>query len=366
MPIRRLLPLLALASVWACKGDGPAEPALPPTLSVSSTPATARAATPLAPAIVVRVQRGSSAATSFSSPITVAIDSGTGVLQGTTTAQVVRGDATFSDLRIGGVGRFVLRFSAAGVPDVLSSAIVVSPDSGSRLTIRTPPSLTVISGTTFLTQPVIDARAPNGIPLGYPVVVQATLVRGNGVLTGVTTATSFGGAASFTGLGAQGFSAATVRFSAFGFQTVDATIVIQIYALYVRPRLPNNLDTLTVARDSTVDVTVRFVTGPNDVIGSARFDVVWDPRMLSLLLDQGMGDATVLVNRVQVAEGVLQVTLTSSAGLSGTPDVLSLRFRTAQQSGEGPISTRILEVRAPDGRDIFRSNLSATVRVLVP
>ncbi|MGH7712084.1 MAG: hypothetical protein ACREOG_12410, partial [Gemmatimonadaceae bacterium] len=70
--------------------------------------------------------------------------------------------------------------------------------------------------------------------------------------------------------------------------------------------------------------------------------------------------------RVQVAEGVLQVTLTSSTGLSGTPDVMSLSFRTAQIPGEGPISTRILEVRAPDGRDIFRSNISSTVRVLIP
>ena len=364
--MRRLLPLLSLASTWACRSDGPSEPALPPMLSVASAPATARAAAPLAPAIVVRVQRGSTTATSFTSPITVAIDSGTGVLQGTTTAQVVRGDATFSDLRIGGVGRFVLRFSAAGVPDVLSDAIVVSPDSGSRLLLRTPPSLTVISGNTFATQPVIESRGPTGVLLTYPVVVQATIVRGNGVLTGATTTTSAIGQAAFSGLGAQGFSAATLRFSAFGFETVDATTVIQIFALYVRPRLPNNLDTITVARDSTVDVTARFVSGPNDVIGSARFDVVWDPRLLTLVSDQpATSEASVLVNRGQATEGVLQVTLTSSSGLTGTPDVLAMRFR-ATQPGEGPISTRILDVRAPDGRDIFRSNLSATVRVLVP
>lgn len=364
---RRVLPLLSLATLWGCKSDGPSEPALPPVLSVASAPAAARAAAPLAPAIVVRVQRGTKTATNFSSPITVAIDSGTGVLQGTTTAQVVQGEATFSDLRIGGVGRFVLRFSTAGVPDVLSDAIVVSPDSGSRLLIRTPPSLTVVSGTAFATQPVIESRGPTGLLLTYPVVVQATIVRGTGVLTGATTATSAIGQAAFSNLGAQGFSAVTLRFSAFGFETVDVASVIQIFALYVRPRLPNNLDTITVARDGTVDVTARFVTGPNDVIGSARFDVVWDPRLLTLVSDQpATTEASVLVNRAQAAEGVLQVTLTSSTGLTGTPDVLALRFQTTQQPGEGPISTRILDVRAPDGRDIFRSNLSATVRVLVP
>ncbi len=359
---RRLLPFsLALASAWACAGDGPSEPASPPTLSVSNAPASARAATAIAPSIVVRVQP-----TSFSGSITVAIDSGTGILQGTTSAQVVRGEATFSDLRIGGVGSFVLRFSATGAPDVRSNAILVSPDSGSRLAIRTAPSTTVVSGSMFATQPVIESRAPNGTVLTYPVVVQATLVRGNGVLTGGTTATSSAGAAAFSGLGAEGFSGATVRFSAFGFVSVDATTVIQIFALYVRPRLPNDRDTMTVARDTTVEVAIRFVTGPNDVVGSARFDVVWDARVLALLLDQSVGDVSVLVNRVQVAEGVLQMTLTSSAGLRGTPDVLRLLFRTLQQPGEGPISTRILDVRSPEGRDIFRSNISSTVRVLIP
>lgn len=362
MCIRHYLPLsLAVAWVVACNGDGPTNPGGPPALTVTSAPATARATLAITPGIVVRVQPAG-----FSGSITAAIDSGTGTLQGTTSVQASGGNATFSDLRIAGVGRFVLKFSAGGATDVRSSAILVSPDSGSRLAIRTALSVNVVSGTTFASQPVIELRSPNGVIVTYPVVVQATLVRGNGVLTGATNATSSAGTAAFTGLGAEGFSAATVRFSAFGFQSIDANTTIQIFGLYVRPRLSNDRDTMTVARDTAIDVPIRFVTGPNDVVGSARFDVVWDPRMLTLLLDQGVNNTSVLVNRAQIAEGVLQVTVTSSAGLSGTPDVLSLRFRTAQQSGEGPISTRILDVRAPDGKDIFRSNVSSTVRVLIP
>lgn len=362
MPMRRHVPLtLALAWVVACKGDGPSEPARPPTLSVTSTPTTARAATAIAPGIVLSVEPAS-----FSGSITAAIDSGTGTLQGTTSVQASRGSATFSDLRIAGVGRFVLRFSASSAPDARSGPILVSPDSGSRLAVRTPLSQNVVSGTTFASQPVIEVRSPNGTVLTYPVVVQATLVRGNGVLTGSTTATSTAGAAAFTGLGAEGFNTATVRFTAFGFQSIDANITIQIFGLYVRPRLANDRDTMTVARDTPIDVAIRLVTGPNDVVGSARFDVVWDPRMLTLMQDQSVNNTTVLVNRAQIAEGVLQITLTSSTGLSGAPDVLQLLFRTAQQGGEGPISTRILDVRSPEGRDIFRSNVSSTVRVLIP
>ncbi|HJU73736.1 MAG TPA: hypothetical protein VJ717_08305 [Gemmatimonadaceae bacterium] len=363
---RGLALALCATALLGCGGDPPSGPASPPTLSVTNVPATARAATAISPGILVRALSGTAVATRFGSPVTVAIDSGVGVLQGTTTVQPVLGEALFSDLRIGGVGRFVLRFSANGVPDVLSSAVVVSPDSGSRLVFRAAPSLAVLSGGTFGTQPIVEARAPNNTLLTYPVAVQATLVRGNGVLTGGTSATSSAGVATFSGLGAQGFSSAVLRFSAFGFQSVEAPTVIQIFGLYVRPRLSNNLDTITVARDTPVDVSIRFVTGPNDLIGSARFDVVWDPRLLTLMLDQAVGSASVLVNRVQVAEGVLQVTVTSSAGLTGAPDVMNLTFRTTQQSGEGPISTRILDVRAPDGRDIYRSNVSATVRVLIP
>jgi hypothetical protein len=358
---RRLTPTLALAWVMACRGDAPIGPAGPPSLSLASAPATARAASAIAPGIVVRV-----VPEGFSGSITAAIDSGTGTLQGTTSVQASRGSATFSDLRIAGVGRFVLRFSASGAADVRTGAILVSPDSGSRLAIRTALSPNVVSGTAFATQPVIEVRSPNGIVLTYPVPVQATLVRGNGVLIGATSALTSAGAATFSGLGAEGFNTATVRFSAFGFQSVDANITIQIFGLYVRPRLTNDRDTMTVARDTPIDVAIRLVTGPNDVVGSARFDVVWDPRMLTLLLDQSVTNISALVNRTQVADGVLQITLTSSNGLTGTPDVLHLLFRTAQQSGEGAVSTRILDVRAPDGKDIFRSNVSSTVRVLVP
>ena len=353
--------MVALAVASACKGDGPSEPRTPPTLSIASGPTTARAVTAIAPGIVVRVSPSS-----FSGTITAAIDSGTGSLLGSTTARASRGEATFSDLRIAGVGRFVLRFSAGGVRT--SHALAVSPDSGSRLVLRTAPSTLVVSGNAFGTQPVVEARSagPNGLLVTYPVVVQVTLVRGNGTLTGNTIATSTAGVATFNALGAEGFSSATLRFSAFGFQSIDATTTIQLVGLYVRPRLANDRDTLTVARDTPVSVSIRFVTGPNDVVGSARFDIVWDPRILTLMQDQAVGNASVLVNRVQVADGVLQVTLTSATGLSGTPDVMGLTFRTAQTSGEGPISTRILEVRAPDGRDIYRTNVSSTVRVLVP
>ena len=233
----RFLPPLAVAllAVSGCGGDGPTDPPTPPTLSVTNLPATARAATAISPGILVRAVRGTSVVTRFGSAVTVAIDSGVGVLQGTTTVQPVLGEALFSDLRIAGVGRFVLRFSATDVPDVRSSAIVVSPDSGSRLVLRTAPSLTVLSGSTFGTQPVVEARAPNNTLLTYPVAVQATLVRGNGVLTGGTSATSSAGVATFSGLGAQGFSGAVLRFTAFGFQSVEAATVIQIFGLFVRP-----------------------------------------------------------------------------------------------------------------------------------
>jgi hypothetical protein len=359
-PGRRFLLLaLVLLLASACTSDEPSGPTGPVTLSMGSAPAAARAAVTIAPGIVVRVQPNG-----FSGNVTAAIDSGTGVLQGTTTVRASGGAATFSDLRISGVGPFTLRFTIGEA--AVTHAIIVSPDSGSRLVLRTAPSVTVLSGTVFATQPIVELRTPNALPIAYPVLVQATLVRGNGILTGTTTTTSASGSATFSGLGAEGFSGATMRFSAFGFQSVDANTTIQIFGLYVRPRLTNDRDTLTVARDTPVNVSIRFVTGPNDIVGSARFDIVWDPRLLTLMQDQGVGNTNVLVNRLQAADGVMQVTLTASDGLTGTPDVMNLTFRTAGTSGEGPVSTRILEVRAPDGRDIFRSNVSSTVRVLIP
>ncbi|MEW5917232.1 MAG: hypothetical protein AB1762_12545, partial [Gemmatimonadota bacterium] len=123
MTILRRSLLLTLALASGCKSDGPSGPSEPASLAIVNGPTAARATSSIAPGLVVRVEPRN-----FSGAITAAIDSGLGSLQGSVTARASAGSATFSDLRIAGVGRFVLRFSAGN--SVVRHVIAVSPDSG--------------------------------------------------------------------------------------------------------------------------------------------------------------------------------------------------------------------------------------------
>ena len=77
----------------------------------------------------------------------------TGALQGTLTATVSGGVATFSSLADDLVGAITIGFTGTGLTSAVSVPITISPATASKLVIQTPPSSTATAGQAFPTTP---------------------------------------------------------------------------------------------------------------------------------------------------------------------------------------------------------------------
>ena len=90
-----------------------------------------------------------------STVVTASLESGVGPLQGTTTATVLGGVATFTSLADDRAEIDHAQFTGGGFERRSPSSIVVSPAAASKLVIHTQPSATATAGQAFATQPVI-------------------------------------------------------------------------------------------------------------------------------------------------------------------------------------------------------------------
>ncbi len=172
-------------------------------LIVQSQPSqAATAGVPLAkqPVIDEEDQFGNLETSDSSTVVTASVASGPGPLQGTLTATVSGGVATFSNLAADLVGALTIGFTGTGLTRASSVPITISPATASKLVIQTT-ATTAIAGQTFATNTVIDEEDEFGNleTSDNSTVVTASLSSGSGPLQG-TTATVSGGAATFANL----------------------------------------------------------------------------------------------------------------------------------------------------------------------
>ncbi len=162
--------------------------------------ASVTAGNPLTDPIVVdeEDQYGNIVTTDNSTVVTASLATGAGTLNGTTTATVVNGVASFNDLEDNTAGALTLQFAAGNLPAVVSNSSVVSPAAASALVVKKPPK-GVISGVAFPIE--VDAQDPYGnLATSFNGPVTVGLASGSGTLTGTTTVTAAGGVATFTNL----------------------------------------------------------------------------------------------------------------------------------------------------------------------
>jgi len=132
---------------------------------------------------------------------------GSGTLQGNTGAASASGLATFGGLFHSVANTINLGFDSAGLTSAISSNIVVSPATASRLVFTTQPG-SAVAGASFGVQPVVKTQDTNGNNsnggLGSSKTVTVSLSSGTGPLQGTTTldiGTSAGnGTVTFTNL----------------------------------------------------------------------------------------------------------------------------------------------------------------------
>ena len=167
-------------------------------------------------------------------PVTAAIASGGGTLNGTVTVvSNASGVASFTDLSINGViGTRTLSFTATGAPPVTSANINLTAGPAAQLTITRQPSATALAGLAFTQQPIIQLRDADGNAVsqsGFAVTAAINTGTGGGALGGtVTVNTSGSGTASYSSLKISKAGSYTLIFSSGALTpAISNTIVVQ-------------------------------------------------------------------------------------------------------------------------------------------
>jgi hypothetical protein len=201
-------------------------------------------------------------------PVSVSLNGAGGALSGTTTVNAVNGVASFSDLRITGVGSYTLTFTSGTLPAVTSSSIGITTLPPTALGITTQPS-GATSGLIFTTQPVIAIRDAGGSTVsGATSAVTAAITGGNGTLAGTATVNAVNGVATFTDLKITGTGAQTLTFSSSGLTPASSTITLSAAPTPASVSFGTQQSTLLVGGASSTTATVKDASG-NTLTGTA-------------------------------------------------------------------------------------------------
>jgi hypothetical protein len=217
----------SLTSTPSSDATATVNPGVPAKLAIQTQPpSTATAGQPFvttAQPVVVseQDQYGNLEAGDNSTVVTAFLGSGAGPLQGTLTATLAGGVATFTNLADNAAGTITLQFTGGGVTSAPSVPIVVSPAAASQLVITQQPS----SGTAG--QPFASSSRPvvvsekdqfgNVETNDNTTMVSAALASGTGPLQGTTSVTMQGGIATFTDLEDDTAETITLNFAGGGF-----------------------------------------------------------------------------------------------------------------------------------------------------
>jgi hypothetical protein len=139
--------------------------------------------------------------------VTAALVGATGSLGGTVAVTTnASGAATFTNLAITApAGAYTIRFTSAGLTEIVSAPITVGAGSAARLTVTTQPSSGAQSGVPFGQQPVVQLQDGSGNPVAQAGIAITASVSAGGTLGGTATVlTNASGAAVFTGLSISG------------------------------------------------------------------------------------------------------------------------------------------------------------------
>jgi len=186
----------------------------PAALTVLVQPAGAVTGAPLAaqPVLEIRDNAGLVIANS-TLPVSVAVTTGSAVLIGSATINAVGGVATFTNLRLDGVGMHVLTFSTSSPAlQVSSNAFGVAIGAPAQLIIRTQPS-DGSNGVALATQPSVEVRDVANQLVSTSVLVTAAIASGTGGLAGTASVNTVSGIATFSGLGINGGGTHTLKFA---------------------------------------------------------------------------------------------------------------------------------------------------------
>ncbi|MFN7453528.1 MAG: LamG-like jellyroll fold domain-containing protein [Pseudobdellovibrionaceae bacterium] len=137
---------------------------------------------------------------SSTASVTVAISSGTGSLNGTTTVSAIAGVVTFTDLSMTVAGVKRLTASSAGLTSLQSNNFTVNPAAATALVYTTQPG-GGSAASVWSTQPVLEVRDTYGNRVtDSSAGVVVALTTGTGTLSGTVSVSASSGVVTFTNL----------------------------------------------------------------------------------------------------------------------------------------------------------------------
>ncbi len=201
----------------AASGEIAVSPATANRLVIETKPssaATAGQAFEIQPVIEEEDQYGNVETSDNSTVVSVSLESGVGPLQGTNTATVSAGVASFSNLADNQAEAITLIFKSGSLKPAISSSINVSAAAPFQLVVQTQPSTTATAGQAFSTQPVVEEEDQFGNleTSDNGTAVSVSLSSGAGPLVGTNTATLAGGVAHFANLADNKAESITLLF----------------------------------------------------------------------------------------------------------------------------------------------------------
>lgn len=287
-------------------------------------PAGAASGVPLAPQPVVQVvDQSGNAVASAGVAVVASLASGPGLLGGTLSATTSAGGAAaFSNLMLtGSTGAYTIRFSAPGLPALVSGAVTVGAGAATQVTFTTAPPASAQNGVALAPAVVVQLRDGVGNPSAQAgVTITASLSSGPGALGGTVSAvTNGGGSATFGNLVLTGVTGSyVISFAASGLTSaVSNTIALT-------PGAATQL-TFTTAPPATatngVDLSPAIVVQLRDLSGNA---VPQAGVSVSAAISSGSG--AVLSGGTPVATGAGGSASFNTLRLTGTTGNFVLRF----------------------------------------
>lgn len=304
----RVVPLVSLAALIGCGGDGTGPGANASRLAFTVQPSTVAADATIGPAVQVTLQDPSgNTVTGATHAVTIAITTGTGVsgatLTGTLTQNAVNGVATFTDLGIQKAGTgYTITATAEGLTSAVSDPFSVNPGAPAKLIVQTQPGSS-LAGFSVVPGPQILIEDAHGNTVsGATNAVTLAITGGTGTagatLSGTFTQTPNGGVATF-----------------------NAVKVDKVGTGYT---LTASADGLTSATTGPFDIShgpaakLGFSTQPTDAVSSTSIS----PAM-QVTVQDAYG------NTVTSSAAAIALNITSGTGVSGA--ILSgTRVRNAQ------------------------------------
>ncbi len=247
--------------------------------------------------------------------MTAFLGGGGGPLQGTLTATLAGGVATFTNLYDDTAETITLEFTGGGLTSLASVPVVVSPAAASQLVVSQPPSSTATAGAALPTQPVLLEKDRFGnIETGdSTTTVTASLASGTGPLQGTTSIVLKDGVATFTNLYDNAAETITLSFSGAGLKAgPTGSIVVSpaAAAKLVIQSQPSQTATAGTAfkdqpvideedqygniltGDSTTTVTAQVASGTGTLAGGTSATVKAGVATFSTLADDTAGTIT--------------------------------------------------------------------------